>query len=180
MVFDAHDRGIRAVKGLRARALRNMKTAWRRYSVQGSPLQAPLLQMCSHYLMKKTVACTPAFGWRRVRSRQVGLVRERFFTPRLRFKTYDEMNAGLTDRSVHSPYAKVIAIRELSQQTIWEVFEAERASSFSYAGRVRWIPAVRHRSRRDLPGCALRNKQVLSSCQRGRASVRSTPCGPPA
>ena len=27
----------------------------------------------------------------------VGLVRERFFTPRLRFKSYDEMNAWLTD-----------------------------------------------------------------------------------
>jgi hypothetical protein len=36
---------------------------------------------------------------------QVGLVRERFFTPRLRFKTYDEMNAWLLDKCID--YAKV-------------------------------------------------------------------------
>ena len=33
-------------------------------------------------------------GWEKGQvENQVGLVRERFFTPRLRFKTYDEMNA---------------------------------------------------------------------------------------
>jgi len=31
---------------------------------------------------------------------QVGLVREPFFTPRLRFKAYDEMNAWLLDQGV--------------------------------------------------------------------------------
>jgi transposase len=42
--------------------------------------------MCSHYLVDP-VACTPASGWeKRQVENQVGLVRERFFTPRLRFK----------------------------------------------------------------------------------------------
>src|SRR3954469_9374374 len=38
-------------------------------------------------------------GYRRLDrfQRALGLVRERFFTPRLRFKSYDEMNAWLTD-----------------------------------------------------------------------------------
>jgi len=45
------------------------------------------LQMCSHYLVDP-VACTPASGWEKGQvENQVGLVRERFFTPRLRVKS---------------------------------------------------------------------------------------------
>ena len=51
---------------------------------------------------------------------QVGLVRERFFTPRLRVKTYDELNAWLTDKCV--AYAKVHPHPERPDQTVWEVF----------------------------------------------------------
>jgi hypothetical protein len=52
----------------------------------------------SHYLVEP-VACTPASGWEKGQvENQVGLVRERFFTLRLRFKTYDEMNAWLRRR----------------------------------------------------------------------------------
>jgi transposase len=58
------------------------------------------LQMCSDYLVDP-VACTPASGWEKGQiENQVGLVRERFFTSRLRFKTYDEMNAWLLDKSI--------------------------------------------------------------------------------
>jgi hypothetical protein len=40
--------------------------------------------MCSHYLVDP-VARTPASGWEKGQvENQVGLVRERFFTPRLR------------------------------------------------------------------------------------------------
>jgi hypothetical protein len=40
-----------------------------------------------------------ASGWEKGQvENQVGLVRERFFTPRLRFKTFDELNAWLTDK----------------------------------------------------------------------------------
>jgi hypothetical protein len=51
-------------------------------------------------------------------------VRERFFTPRLRFKTYDELNAWLLDQCI--AYAKAHRHPELSEQTVWEAFEAER------------------------------------------------------
>ncbi len=58
------------------------------------------LQMCSHYLIDPT-ACTPASGWEKGQvENQVGLVRERFFTPRLRVKSYAELNALLMDRCV--------------------------------------------------------------------------------
>ena len=51
------------------------------------------LQMCSHYLVEP-IACTPASGWEKGQvENQVGLIRERFFTPRLRFKNLDELNA---------------------------------------------------------------------------------------
>jgi hypothetical protein len=62
------------------------------------------LQMCGHYLVEP-VACTPASGWEKGQvENQVGLVRERFFTPRLRVKSYDELNAWLLDKCV--AYAK--------------------------------------------------------------------------
>ncbi len=56
-------------------------------------LQSPLLQMCSHYLVEP-VACTrPRAGREGQVENQVGLVRERLFTPRVRVKSYDELNA---------------------------------------------------------------------------------------
>ncbi|MFK4505060.1 hypothetical protein IQ17_07470 [Bradyrhizobium daqingense] len=62
------------------------------------------LQMCSHYLFDP-VACTPASGWEKGQvENQVGLVRERFFTPRLRFKNLHELNAWLLDKCI--VYAK--------------------------------------------------------------------------
>jgi hypothetical protein len=56
---------------------------------------------------------------------QVGLVRERFFTPRLRVTSYEELNAWLLDRCV--AFAKAHKHPELADLTIWQAFEAERA-----------------------------------------------------
>jgi hypothetical protein len=40
-------------------------------------------------------ACTPASGWEKGQvENQVGVVRERFFTPRLRLASYEELNAS--------------------------------------------------------------------------------------
>ena len=64
--------------------------------------------MCSHYLVDP-VACTPASGWEKGQvENQVGLVRERFFTPRLHFKTYDELNAGFSINASPTPRRIVI------------------------------------------------------------------------
>ena len=71
---------------------------------------------------------------------QVGLVRERFFTPRLRFRTYEEMNGWLIDQCV--AYAKAHPHPECRDQTIWSVFEAERPSLIGYAGRFDGFHAV--------------------------------------
>ena len=91
------------------------------------------LQMCSHHLVEP-VACTPAAGWEKGQvENQVGLVRERFFTPRLRVKSYGELNAWLVDKCV--VWAKAHAHPEQSGKTIWEVFEDERPKLIPYGGR---------------------------------------------
>ena len=60
-------------------------------------------------------------------------MRERFFTPRLRFKSYDELNAWLLDKCL--AWAKAHAHPERPERTIWEVFEEERPKLIPYRGR---------------------------------------------
>jgi len=112
----------------------NMKTAVETVFVgKDRAFKRRFLRMCSHYLVKPT-ACTPRAGWEKGQvENQVGLVRERFFTPRLRFRTYEEMNGWLIDQCV--AYAKAHPHPECRDQTIWSVFEAERPSLIHYAGR---------------------------------------------
>ena len=135
MVVDAHDRAFALFKGACQRGIYdNMKTAVKTILVgKARVYNRRFLQMCSHYLVDP-VACTPASGWEKGQvENQVGLVRERFFTPRLRFKNLDELNAWLVDKSI--AYAKTHRHPELTDQTIWEVFEAERPKLVPYAGR---------------------------------------------
>ena len=142
MVFDAHDRAFALFKGTCSRGIYdNMKTAVETVFVgRDRVYNRRFLQMCSHYLVDP-VACTPASGWEKGQvENQVGLLRERFFTPRLRFKTYDEMNEWLLDKCV--AHAKVHRHPELTEQTIWEVFEAERPKLVPYAGRFDGFHAV--------------------------------------
>jgi hypothetical protein len=118
-----------------------MKTAVETIFVgKGRLYNRRFMQMCSHYLVDP-VACTPASGWEKGQvENQVGLVRERFFTPRLRFKNLDELNAWLLDKCI--AYAKAHRHPELADQTIWDVFEAERPKLVPYAGRFDGFHAV--------------------------------------
>jgi transposase len=142
MVFDAHDRAFAFFKGACRRGIYdNMKTAVETIFVGKDRLyNRRFLQMCSHYLVDP-VACTPASGWEKGQvENQVGLVRERFFTPRPRFKNLDELNDWLVDKCV--AYAKAHRHPELSEQTVWELFEAERPKLVPYAGRFDGFHAV--------------------------------------
>src|SRR5882724_2376427 len=135
MVFDAHERAFAFFKGACTRGIYdNMKTAVDAIFVgKDRQYNRRFLQMCSHHLVDP-VACTPASGWEKGQvENQVGLVRERFFTPRLRVKTYDELNAWLTDKCI--AYAKVHPHPERPDQTVWEVFEEERPNLVPYRGR---------------------------------------------
>ena len=123
MVFDAHDRAFALFKGACGRGIYdNMKTAVETIFVGKQRLyNRRFLQMCSHYLVDP-VACTPASGWEKGQvENQVGLVRERFFTPRLRFKNLDELNAWLLDQCI--AYAKAHRHPELTEQTICTFFQ---------------------------------------------------------
>jgi hypothetical protein len=135
MVFDAHDRGFAFFKGACERGIYdNMKTAVDTIFVGKDRLyNRRFLQMCGHYLVDP-VACTPASGWEKGQvENQVGLVRERFFTPRLRCKSLDELNAWLLDKCV--AYAKAHRHPEIADKTIWEVFEEERPKLVPLRGR---------------------------------------------
>ena len=142
MVFDAHDRAFALFKGACGRGIYdNMKTAVETIFVgRERGYNRRFLQMCSHYLVEP-VACTPASGWEKGQvENQVGLVRERFFTPRLRVKSYEELNAWLLDQCV--AYAKAHHHPERRELTVWEMFESERASLVRYAGRFDGFHAV--------------------------------------
>jgi transposase len=141
MVFDAHDRAFALFKGARRGIYDNMKTAVETIFVgKGRLYNRRFLQMCSHYLVDP-VACTPASGWEKGQvENQVGLVRERFFTPRPRFKTLDELNAWLLDKCI--AYAKAHRHPEFADRTIWEAFEAERPKLVPYASRFNGFHAV--------------------------------------
>ena len=126
MVFDAHNRAFAFFKGTCTRGIYdNMKTAVETVFIgKDRQFNRRFLRMCGHYLVEPT-ACTPAAGWEKGQvENQVGLVRERFFTPRLRVSSYEELNAWLLDRCV--AYTKAHKHPELTDQTIWQTFEAER------------------------------------------------------
>jgi transposase len=142
MVFDAHDRAFAFFKGACTRGIYdNMKTAVETiFAGKQRAYNRRFLQMCSHYLVEP-VACTPASGWEKGQvENQVGLIRERFFTPRLRVKSYDELNAWLMDQSI--AYAKAHRHPERREQTVWQAFEAERGSLVPYAGRFDGFHAI--------------------------------------
>ena len=133
---------IRFFKGACRRGIYdNMKTAVETIFVgKDRAYNRRFLQMCSHYLVDP-VACTPASGWEKGQvENQVGLVRERFFTPRLRVKSYEELNERLMDLNL--AYAKAHPHPELRDKTVFEVFEEERPSLVGYAGRFDGFHAV--------------------------------------
>ena len=135
MVFDAHARAFEFYRGACTRGIYdNMKTAVESVFVgKDRQFNRRFLQMCGHYLVEPT-ACTPVSGWEKGQvENQVGNLRERLFTPRLRVTSYEELNAWLLDRCV--AYAKANRHPELTDQTIWQVFEAERTKLVPISSR---------------------------------------------
>ena len=142
MVFDAHDRAFAFFKCTCTRGIYdNMKTAVETIFIgKDRAYNRRFQQMCSHYLVEP-VACTPASGWEKGQvENQVGPIRERFFTPRLRVKSYAELNDWLLDRVV--AYAKAHRHPEVKDKTIWEMFTAERPALVPYVGRFDGFHAV--------------------------------------
>ena len=134
MVFDAHEHAFRLFGGMARRGIYdNMPTAVDAVFIgKERRFNRRFLRMCSHYLVEP-VACTPAAGWEKGQvENQVGNAREHLFTPRLHFADYAELNAWLEARCLAE--ARASAHPEESDKTIWEVFQAERASLIEYCG----------------------------------------------
>jgi transposase len=94
-VFDAHARAFAFFGGVCTRRIYdNMTTAVDAVFLgKERKFNRRFLQMCNHYLFKP-VACTPAAGWEKGQvENQVSMVRKRFFTPRRRLASYEELNA---------------------------------------------------------------------------------------
>ena len=163
MVFDAHDRAFAFFRGACRRGIYdNMKTAVETIFVgKDRGYNRRFLQMCAHHLVEP-VACTPASGWEKCQvENQVGLVRERFFTPRLRVKSYDELNGILLDRCV--VHAKAHPHLEQTDRTVWEMSRpSDRTSCVMPAGSMA-STRCRHRSRSP------------ASCASTTTSTRSAP-----
>ncbi len=104
---------------------------------------------------------------------QVGLVRERFFSPRLRVKSDDELNAWLLDQCV--AYARAHRHPELRDQTVWSVFEAERPSLVPYVGRFDGFHAVTASVSKTCLICGSTTIATRSRRMRSGARSRSAP-----
>ena len=170
MVFDAHDRAFAFFGGACTRGIYdNMKTAVETVFVgKERQYNRRFVQMCSHFLVEP-VACTPASGWEKGQvENQVNLVRERFFTPRLRFQSYDELNGWLLDKCIN--YARAHKHVDQPQRTIWEVFEEERSHLVRYPGKFDGFHAVQ----------ASIGKTCLVRFDNNKYSVLSTAVGRPA
>ena len=81
-------------------------------------------QLASHYLFEPR-ACTPASGWEKGQvENQVKAVRQRVFTPRLRFAYLEELNTHLQEEMLLE--ARNQRHPEFSDKSVWQVFEEER------------------------------------------------------
>ena len=159
MVFDAHDRAFAFFKGACRRGIYdNIKTAVETIFVgKERAYNRRFLQMCGHYLVDP-VACTPASGWEKGQvENQVGVVRERFFTPRLRVKSYDELNGWLLDQCVVYEGASPPGVQ--GAHGLAEL-RGRTPESGALWRQVRRLPCRAGVRVKDLPG-PLRQQQVL-------------------
>ena len=99
---------------------------------------------------------------------QVGIIRGRFFTPRLRFKTYDELNAWLLDQCV--AYARRHPHPVFKDRTVWQVFEDERPSLVGYRGPFDGFHAVPASVSKT---CLVRFDSNSTAWRRAPSAVRS-------
>lgn len=126
MVFDAHIRAFEYFGGVCRRGIYDNLKAVVNKILAGKErnFNSRYRQLCSHYLFEP-VACTPASGWEKGQvENQVGVVRRRFFTPRLKVKDFKQLNTYLLERCIM--WAKTQKHPTLAQRTIWDVYETER------------------------------------------------------
>ena len=179
MVFDAHEKAFVFFKGVPLRGIYdNMKTAVKSvFAGKDRKFNRRFEQLMSHHLVEPT-ACSPAAGWEKGQvENQVGVVRERFFSPRVAFKTLDDLNGWLADKCI--AYAKAQPHPEQKDRTVFAMFEfvpearlqrdAARADGLSW--RVRRLPRDDGFGVEDLSR-AVRPQQILGRVEGSGAPGR--------
>jgi transposase len=127
MVFNAHIRAFEYFDGVPEKMIYDNPKTIVQAVYQGKQRQFNRRFLClmNHYLIEP-VACTPAAGWEKGQvERQVGLMRQRLFTPRVKFADLDELNQWLELRCQqmgHHPHPTD------KDRTIDEVFVEEKAA----------------------------------------------------
>ena len=118
MLFDAHARGFAFFGGVPKRGIYdNMKTAVTSvFTGKDRVFNRRFLIMADHYMIEPT-ACSPAAGWEKGQvENQVQTIRGRFFQPRLRFASLEELNGWLEAECRR--WAERQAHPEQSEQTV--------------------------------------------------------------
>jgi transposase len=128
MVFDAHQRAFTFFGGVPTRGIYdNMKTAVDAvFMGKQRQFNRRFLLMADHYMFEPT-ACTPASGWEKGQvENQVKISRDRFFKPRLRFATLEELNGWLEAECLR--WARQHPHPEQGEITLAQALDAERPS----------------------------------------------------
>jgi transposase len=127
MVFDAHMRAFEFFGGVCRKGIYdNLKAVVNKVlSGKERNFNNRFVQLCSHYLFEP-IACTPAAGWEKGQvENQVGLVRRRFFTPRLKVKNFADLNDYLMERCIG--WAKTQSHPTMPEKTVWQVYQEEKS-----------------------------------------------------
>jgi len=126
MLFDAHACAFAFFGGVPLRGIYdNMKTAVTTvFTGKERIFNRRFLIMADHYMVEPT-ACSPAAGWEKGQvENQVQTIRGRFFQPRLRFASLEELNGWLEAEcrrwAAHQPHP------EQKEMTVEDALAAER------------------------------------------------------
>ncbi len=128
MLFDAHARGFAFFGGVPGRGIYdNMKTAVTSvFTGKERVFNRRFLIMTDHYMVEPT-ACSPAAGWEKGQvENQVQTIRGRFFQPRLRFASLEELNGWLEAECRR--WAERQPHPEQGELTVAQVLEIERSA----------------------------------------------------
>lgn len=128
MLFDAHARGFAFFGGVPGRGIYdNMKTAVTSvFTGKERVFNRRFLIMTDHYMIEPT-ACSPAAGWEKGQvENQVQTIRGRFFQPRLRFASLEELNGWLEAECRR--WAERQAHPEQGGLTVAQALEIERSA----------------------------------------------------
>ena len=171
MLFDAHARAFAFFGGVPQRGIYdNMKTAVTTVFIgKERVFNRRFLVMADHYMVEPT-ACSPAAGWEKGQvENQVQTIRGRFFQPRLRFASLEELNGWLEAECRR--WAAMHPHPEQKELTVAAGAGVGAPCAAADAGAVRRLPRDEPRGDRHLPD-QLRPQPLLGRGEAVRRAVQ--------